>query len=133
MCSSDLESVTTSAVDMNWPELKNPQKIIYMRGVSFLYTYTNEIVHIGARDSITIPVDGLFSFPHNGKLCENSMFIMKVTYKLPIIGIEKTDASVFESGQDAAGNPIWIKKPMTKHYLHWADISVVHIPEPKIY
>jgi hypothetical protein len=69
---------------------------------------------IGGKDSITVEVDSFLHFANIPTVNEGSKIIVRITYKLPVLKIQKTDSALFERARDSTGNGIWIKKPLGK-------------------
>jgi hypothetical protein len=53
---------------------------------------------------------GYFIIQNPGKLVDGSKVKIKITYRIPLLGVEKSDSALFESAEDNSANPIWIKK-----------------------
>ena len=79
--------------------------------VSFRGIYDSD-VQIGGRESIIMSLYTAFHLPVGSKPKNGSKVVIRITYKLPLLKIEKTDSALFEVATDVSGNPIWIKKPI---------------------
>jgi len=135
-----VDRIDLYVIKLSWPNLswafssRNwPNDIGSMQGIGFRYDYKQ--VKIGGRNSIAMKLNPEFAFEGYpvGKLKDGSKMAIKITYRLPLLRLQKTDCQFFESGQDIGGNPVWLKKPMENlgdetnySIFYWQGTNEVH-------
>jgi hypothetical protein len=112
-------STRIEAIHLSWPgnDVKN---------LGFMRNYTG--IQIDGRESITMKFDN-FKMTNTNKLDEGSIIIIKITYRLPLLKIDKTDSALFEVARDNGGNPIWVKRPLGK-YANYEALSILFYDPP---
>lgn len=104
-------SVVIAIVNLKWLAHTNPPAVLTMDNLATMTQFSH--LQIGGHDSTTIKCNQ-FRFESPPKLFDGSKVILTITYRLPMIHIEKSDSVLFESATDNSGNSIWIKKPIGK-------------------